>query len=103
MEVRAMIPPTSSNEVHLSWTLLSSGFAGPFPLVFARGPLGLDPAVLVTVSMPPHNNQTGVSLLALPIPNEQRLVGMRIPSQAATFASQAGTLTFGNTAQLTIN
>jgi hypothetical protein len=103
MEIRAFVPPTTSPNPYLSWTLISSAFAvTPTPVPLVGGLLALNPAVIVDISMPPHNNANGTSLTSLPVPNDPTLRNLKIPAQGITFDTAALRLQFTNTAALTI-
>jgi hypothetical protein len=104
MEIKAFSPPTAGADVYVTNLLVSVGFlaAGqsfPAPI---RGMLGLNAAVLIAIQLPPHNNQNGETVLNLAVPNDPALSGKRLPCQSATLHVNGGTLSFGNTAALTI-
>lgn len=103
MDVFAYVPPTTSNEIYLTYmfiapTFLPAGVAVP-PLA---GLLGINPVGLINLAFPPHLNMNGEAQISLGIPNVNSLRGQRLPVQSATFAVLANALTLGNTAVLTI-
>ncbi len=101
MEVRAFAPPTTSNDVWLSYVLGSTQFAAaPIPIPGVGGMLGLNMSMLIALSMPAHNNANGESLLVIAVPNNPALVGNKIPAQSITVQLGTGQMAFGNTAQL---
>jgi len=100
MDVQAYVPPTSSNEVYLSFLLIGAGHL-PTPLpIGAFGLLGIDTSTLVNLPFPQHTNANGRALLQLVVPNIPSLRGRSLATQSATFRVSTNELRLGNTAGL---
>ncbi len=103
MEVYAYAPLRGLTAVPwVSFFLLSSGFSTPISVPGITGKFGLNPALLIPVTLGTHNPLTGTVKKVLPIPNNPALSGYAIPGQSLTLDPKTQKLMLGNTAVLTI-
>ncbi|MBI5852680.1 MAG: hypothetical protein HZB39_16835 [Planctomycetes bacterium] len=103
MEIRAFTPPTNSGNIYITYLLVGASFlATPIPVPGVNGNLGLG-SIIVGFQLPQHDNRNGEAMIALGVPLDPTLSGLALPLQGVTVDVIASTISFGNTAALTID
>lgn len=105
IDVTMYTPPTTGTEFYLSGLVLSLGFS-PTGLTIPgfQGQIGVQLQTAVwNGSLILHDNNNGVALASIAVPNTPSLSGIRLAAQSATVEVASNVFRFGNTAALIVD